>query len=149
MAVTPHVYTMLPKSLSDKKIDLDTDTLKCMLLSAYTVGTTQDTAQYVSDVKAVATEASGTGYTAGGLTLSNVAFTRSGHVYTLDCDDPVWAASTISAAYALFYGINSTTNSDATNCVMAYWDLGGTQSSTSASFTLTINASGLITFTGS
>jgi hypothetical protein len=149
MAVASHVYTMLAKSLVDKKIDLDTDTLKCMLLSAYTVGSTQDSAQYVADVKAVATEASGTGYTAGGAALTTVSFTKSGHVYTLDCDDVVWAASTISAAFAVFYGVASASPGDSTNPVIAYWDLGGTQSSTAASFTLTINASGLLTFTGS
>lgn len=149
MAVTSHVYTMLAKSLVDKKIDLDTDVLKCLLLSAYTVGSTQDSAQYVADVKAVGTEASGTGYTAGGIALSNVAFTKSGHVYTLDADDIVWTSSTISAAYALFYGVASASPGDSTNPVIAYWDLGGTQSSTAASFTLTVNASGLLTFTGS
>lgn len=149
MAVTSHVYTMLAKSLVDKKIDLDTDVLKCMLLSAYTVGSTQDSAQYVADVKAAGTEASGTGYTAGGASLASIAFTKSGHVYTLDCDDVVWTTSTITAAYALFYGVASSSPGDSTNPVIAFWDLGGSQSSTAASFTLTINASGLLTFTGS
>jgi hypothetical protein len=116
-----------------------------MLLSAYTVGSTQDTAKFVSDVLGVATEASGTGYTAGGQTLASVTWAASGHVYTLDCADPTWASSTVSAAYALFY--DSTPGSNATNPVLCYWDLGGTFTSTASPFTLQVNASGVLTIT--
>jgi len=147
MAVTAHTYTKLATSLADKKVDFDSDTLKAMLLSSYTVGSTQDTAQYVSDVLAVATEASGTGYTSGGATLTGVTVGVSGHVYTLDCNDPSWPSSTITASYALFY--DSTPGTNSTNPVICYWDLGGAASSSSGAFTLTINASGLVTLTGS
>ncbi len=147
MAVTAHTYTKLAASLAAKNINLTSDTLKVMLLSAYTVGTTQDTAQFVSDVLAApATEVSGTGYTAGGATLSSVTFTESGHVYTLGCANPSWASSTITASYALFY--DSTPGSNATNPVLCYWDFGGAQSDSSGTFTLTISGSGLITVTG-
>lgn len=148
MAVTAHVYTKLALSLATKKIDLSSDTLKVMLLSAYTVGTTQDTAQFVSDVLAVATEASGTGYTSGGVTIASPTFTESGHVYTLDsATDPSWSSSTITAAYALIY--DSTPGSNSTNPVLAYVDFGGNVSSAGGTYTLTINASGLLTITGS
>lgn len=72
MAVTVTVYGLLQKSLLEGRIAFTTDTIKAMALSAYTVGTTKDTAQFISDVLAVATEATGTGtsgYTAGGYTL--------------------------------------------------------------------------------
>lgn len=120
-----------------------------MLLSAYTVGTTQDTAQYVADVLAVATEASGTGYTAGGATLTGGSWSASGHVYTYTGTIPAWNATggSLAAAYALFF--DSTPGSNATNPVLAYWDLGGTQTATNGTFTLTANASGIVTFTGS
>ncbi|MGV9778185.1 hypothetical protein, partial [Streptosporangium sp. NPDC003464] len=55
-----------------------TDTIKVMALSAYTVGSTKDTAQFISDVLAAATEATGTGtsgYTAGGATLGSKTVT--------------------------------------------------------------------------
>ena len=71
MAVTAHTYTKLALSMGTKKIDFTADTFKVMLLSAYTVGSTQDSAQFVSDVLAVSTEASGTGYTSGGVALSS------------------------------------------------------------------------------
>lgn len=148
MAVTGHTYTKLALSLATKKVDLTADTIKVMLLSAYTVGSTQDTAQYVADVLAVATEATGTGYTAGGTTISSPTFTETGHVYTLtSATNPSWASSTITAAYALIY--DATPGSNATNPVIGYIDFGGNQSTSSGTFTLTINAAGLLTLTGS
>lgn len=152
MAVVAHTYTKLADSLGQKKIDVDSDTFKCMLLSAYTVGTTQDTAQYVADVKAAATEASGTGYSAGGVTLTSVAWTTTGHVYKWTATIPAWTTTggSLAAAYALFY--DSTPGSDATNPVLCYWNLdgaGGTQTSSNGTFTLTANAAGILTVTGS
>lgn len=144
---TAHVYTKFADSLAEKKANLTTDTLKVMLLSAYTVGSTQDTAQYLSDVLAVATEATGTGYTAGGQALSSVTWTASGHVYTLDAADTVWTSSTITAAYAVIY--DSTPGTNATNPVIGYLDFGASIPSTSGSYTITWNASGILTVTGS
>jgi len=143
-----HTYTKMYLSLGTKKIDFTADTFKVMLLSAYTVGSTQDTAQFVADVKAVATETSGSGYTAGGYTLAGKSFTESGHVYTFtNSADPSWATSTISAAYALFY--DATPGSDATNPVLCFWDLGGTQTTAGTTFTLALDAGGIVTLTGS
>lgn len=151
MAVVAHTYTKLADALAQKTVDFDSDTFKCMLLSAYTVGSTQDTAKFVSDVKAVATEASGTGYTAGGATLTSVTWTASGHVYAFKATIPAWTTTggSLAAAFALFY--DSTPGSDATNPVLCYWNLdgaGGTQTSTNGTFTLTQNASGILTLTG-
>lgn len=148
MAVTAHTYSKLALSMGSKKIDFTADTFKVMLLSAYTVGTTQDTAQFVSDVTAVGTESSGTGYTAGGYSLVSPTFSLSGHVYTFSTGtNPNWTTSTISAAYALFY--DSTPGTSSTNPVICYWDFGGTSSSSAGTFTLTISGSGIATFTGS
>jgi hypothetical protein len=121
-----------------------------MLLSAYTVGSTQDTSQFVADVLGVATEASGTGYSAGGQALVSPTFTESGHVYTLtSATNPSWSASggTLTAAYALFF--DSSPGSSATNPVLCYWDFGGSQTATNAAFTLQLSGSGLYTITGS
>ena len=89
-----------------------------------------------------ATETSGTGYSAGGQALTSVTYTASGHVYTLDCADPSWTTSgSGAAAYALFYGVASASPGDSTNAVIAYWDLGGSQSLPTGSFGLTISGS--------
>lgn len=148
MAVTAHAYTKLALSLGTKKVDFTADTFKVMLLSAYTVGTTQDTAQFVADVLAVGTEASGTGYTAGGLTIPSTSFTESGHVYTFGSSGTLqWSGSTITASYALFY--DSTPGSNSTNPVLGYWDFGGSQSSSSGTFTLNLTSNAIATITGS
>lgn len=149
MAVTAHTYTKFANRLGVKGVTINTDTWKCMLLSAYTVGTTQDTAEFAADVLAVATEASGTGYTAGGATLTGVSWTASGHVYTFTGTIPAWnaAGGSLAAAYAVF--IDTTPGTNATNPVMCYWDLGGTQTATNGTFTLTASGSGIFTATGS
>lgn len=148
MTITAHSYTKLADSLAAKKINLASDTLKVMLLSAYTVGSTQDTAQFVADVLAApATETSGTGYTAGGATLASVSVSDSAHVFTFTAANPSWTASTFTASYAVFY--DSTPGTNATNPVICYWDFGGAIPVTSGTYTLTINGSGIITITGS
>lgn len=148
MAVTAFTYTRLAKSLLDKLAQLETDTLKVALFSAYTVGTTQDTAQFYADVTAVATESTGTGYTAGGQALTGVTLTETNasHLYTLTCANPSWATASFSAAYAVFY--DSTPATAAAQPLICYWNLGGTQTVTGTTFTLTISASGLLTLTG-
>lgn len=150
MALVAHTYTKLADALAQKEVDFDSDTFKCMLLSAYTVGSTQDTAKYRADVLAAATEATGTGYTAGGVTLTSVTWTATGHVYAFKATIPAWTTTggSLSAAYALFYDDTPATNKP----VLCYWNLdgsGGTQTSSNGTFTLTQNASGILTFTGS
>lgn len=146
MAVTPHTYTKFTLSLATKLINLTSDTLKVMLLSSYTTGVTQDTAQFVSDVLSQSAETSGTGYSAGGQALTSVQLTESGHVYTLTCATPAWPGATFNAAYALFF--DSTPGSNSTNPVICYWDLGGTQSPLAVAFTLVIPGAGLVNITG-
>jgi hypothetical protein len=148
MAATGHVYAKLALSLATKKIDVTADTFKVLLLSAYTVGSTQNTAQYVADVLAAATEASGPGYTAGGVVIASPTFTQVGLVYTFDsATDPAWPTSTITASYALIY--DSTPGTDATNPVVGYYDLDGAKSSSGGTFSLSLNASGIFTLTAS
>ena len=141
---TAHTYTKFGVSAIEKLANLNTDALKVMLLSAYTPG--QDTHQFLSDVLGAGTETSGTGYTAGGQTLTSVAISTSGHVVTMTCANPAWTG-TFSCAYAVFY--DSTPGSSATDPVFVYWDFGGTVTPTATTFTLAINASGLLTLTGS
>lgn len=150
MALVAHTYTKLADALAQKEVDLDSDSIKCMLLSAYTVGTTQDDAKYLADVLAAATEASGTGYTSGGVALTSVTWTKSGHVYALKGTIPSWdtTGGSLAAAYALFYDDTPGSNKP----VLCYWNLdgsGGTQTSSNGTFGLTQNASGILTLTGS
>lgn len=79
-------------------------------------------------------EASGTGYTAGGQTLTNVGVSLSGTTAYLDFNDVTWTTATISAAGALIY------NSSESNKAVAVLSFGGTYSSTAGNFTLTFPA---------
>lgn len=62
-------------------------------------------------------EVVGTGYTAGGQILTNVTPTSAGTTAIYDFQDPVWVASTITAAGALIY---NSTNDNRAVCVLAF-----------------------------
>lgn len=82
-------------------IDLDTDTFKIMLTtSTYTPN--QDTHDFRDDVT---NEVTGTGYTAGGATLTGVAVTydAASNEVRISWADPTWASSTITARTAVIY----------------------------------------------
>lgn len=117
-------------------VDLDSDTLKIMLVtSAYTpdFGT--------HDFKAdVTNEVVGTGYTAGGETLTSLSLTQSAGVITFDAADVTWSSSTITARGAVIY--DDTIASDPLIC---YIDFGSDQSSSSGDFVLSFSASGIFT----
>lgn len=144
MSVTSFAYPQVQQKLATKAVNLSTDSLKVMLLTGYTFAATHAT---MADVLAAGTEATGTAYTAGGQALTSVTLATSGQVTTLDCADPSWAASSITAAFAVFY--DAAGGTDSTNFPICYWDLGGSQTSAAGAFTLTINASGLYRITAS
>jgi hypothetical protein len=140
MAVTAKLYSKGFESMLNKEVDLDTDTVKVLLTtSAYTPN--QTTHKYKSSVT---NEVSGTGYTAGGATLTSKTVGTSGLTFTFDADDVTWATSTITARYAVFY---VATGTDSTSTLLCYWDLGSDQISSSGNFTLTISGSGIFTIT--
>lgn len=143
MAVTALLYGNFLKSLANKEIDLDTDAIKVMLCTS-TYVPNQDTHQYKSSVT---NEVTGTGYTAGGATLTSVAVTYTAGTNTLmfDAADASWAASTITARYAVIY--DSTPATDATRPLIGYVDFGADVSSTAAAFTITWDAAGIFTIT--
>lgn len=96
------------------------------------------------------TEITYTGATpASRVTLSGVTFSTSGLVTTLTCSNPQWTNATWTANYAFFYDYTAGGSSDTAGLLMCYWDFGGAQSVSGAPFTLTINASGLMTWTSS
>lgn len=76
-------------------------------------------------------EVSGTGYTAGGTTLTGFSVTTSGTTAILDfTTDPAWANSTITARGALIY------NSTKTNKAIAVYDFGADKTSSNGTFTV-------------
>jgi hypothetical protein len=147
MAVTTKVYTKFDHSLASKLANIGADTIKCALFSAYTTpATNAQSAQFFADVTAVATELTGAGYTAGGNTVASVTVTDSGAVTTIGptATIPSWTLLAGSPAFAVFY--DATPGSAATNPVICYWDLGGSQTP-GTTFTLNVSGTGLVTFT--
>ena len=83
---------------------------------------------------ATTNEVSGTGYTAGGNTLTNVDPTTSGTTALTDFADTTWSSSSITARGALIY--NSSTTAGTANRAVAILDFGADKTSTSGDFTI-------------
>ena len=93
------IYNAFKKNIMNGGIDLDTDTIKVMLVtSAYVPD--QDTHEFKSSVT---NEVSGTGYTAGGATLAGAAVTQDNtdNEGMFDATDVTWGSSTITARGAV------------------------------------------------
>ena len=133
------IYNSFKRDIMNGSIDLDTDTIKCMLVtSSYTPVDTHDKRDDVTN------EVSGTGYTAGGATLSNKAVTvdNTDDEGVFDADDVSWASSTITARGAVLY--KSRGGASSADELIAYIDFGADISSTGAAFTIAWAAEGII-----
>lgn len=130
-------------SAFNKEIDFNSDTIKAMLCTSSYVPD-QDAHQYKSDVT---NEITGTGYTAGGVTLTSCAISYDGSTNTLklDCDDFSWTSSTFTARVLVIY--DSTPGSDATRPLIMYVLFDADKPVTSSTFSVTVNAGGLCTVT--
>lgn len=138
---TSKAYGNLAKAVFNKEVDWDSDDIRVMLVSsAYTPN--QDTHDYLDDVQA--NEVTGTGYTAGGqaLTSKTVTYDAANNVLVLDAADVTWAASTITARYAVLY--NNTGASAAAKPLIGYVDLVSDQASNNGNFTIEWDASGIL-----
>ena len=127
MAITQAVCNSFKEELLKGLHDLDGHTLKLSLYtSSATLGPT-------TTAFSTTNESSGTNYTSGGATISNVAVSLSGTVAFVDFDDVSFSSATISdAAGALIY------NSSASNRAIAVLDFGGTKSVSSGTLTVTL-----------
>jgi hypothetical protein len=99
-----------------------------LFTSAATLGAT--TTDYSTSNEVV-----GSGYTAGGGTLTNVTPTTSGTTAFTDFADLTFSASTITANGALIYNTTTSGGSGTTNAV-AVLAFGGDKTSTSGDFTI-------------
>jgi hypothetical protein len=143
VAVTAKQYPQFQQKALTKLVNVSSDPLILVLLTAYTFSLTHAT---LADVLAAGTEASGTSYTAGGVTVAGQLLTTSGSVTTLTATSPNLSTSTVTASYGVWL-IKPSGASNSTTYPVCYWDFGGSQSSNTGNFTLTINASGLATWT--
>lgn len=114
-------------------------TMKLMLVNGYVPDF--DAHIYKSSVTS---EASGAGYTAGGLALSGLTLSADviNHRGALDVADPALNNSTITATGAVIY---IDTGAAGTSPLVAHLDFGGAIVSTANQFIITVNALGLFT----
>ena len=80
-------------------------------------------------------EVSGTGYTAGGGTLTNITPTTSGTTAFTDFADLTFSTATITARGALIYNTTAGASTGTTNAVIVL-DFGGDKTSTAGDFTI-------------
>jgi hypothetical protein len=153
MTAVAHYFPVFETLLANKSINLTSDTLTVGLIASgtFTWGATPEGYEYVSQFLAgdgtdgALTEVSGGGYSRQALT--GVSFTRSGENVTLSAANPAWTSATFTTVYGFLY--DSTVGSgDSTHPIIAYFDWGGSQAVSGATFTLTIGANGLVQWQG-
>jgi hypothetical protein len=141
VAVTISLYNHTAKRFAEGS-NSSSDTYKVKLLSAATFDATHTTLAATGGTEA----ATGTGYTAGGQALANVAVTTvTTNDAKFDADDLTWTASggAVAAAYAILYN-----DTDADDPPVAFIDFDGTQSAGDGTdFLIVWNASGIFTWT--
>lgn len=129
MAITQAMATSFKVGILDGDFDFGTGTTQVFKIALYTSSATLDatTTAYTTSNEVV-----GTGYTAGGntLTISQVPTSTSTTAW-LDFADSTWSSATITARGALIYLANGTTNPAV--CVL---DFGADKTSTNGNFTV-------------
>jgi len=125
------VYNSLLEDLARGAIDFDTDTFRAMLVTATYVAN-KDTHAKRSDVT---NEVTGTGYTAGGTTVT-ATVTRDNATDRVDITfaNPSWASSTITARGVVIY--KSRGGAATADELVCYGDFGSNVSSTNGTFTV-------------
>lgn len=143
MAVTAHFYgTPLKNMMTGANVvDYDTDTIKIALCtSSYTPDL--DAHDFFSDIT---NEVSGTGYTAGGVTLASVAVTydSTSNQVRIDATDPSWTSASFTARYAIIY---KSTGTASTSPLIGYIDFGQDETVSSGTFTIQFDTTGFARF---
>mgnify|MGYP000592399169 CR=1 FL=1 len=127
MAISQAMCTSFKLALLDGEMDFSSDTAQTFKIALYTSSATLGAA---TTAYSVTNEISGTGYVAGGNTLTVVAPTTSGTTALLDFADTTWSTATITARGALIY------QSGGTNPAVAVIDFGADKISTAGDFTI-------------
>jgi len=131
MAITQAMCTSFKEDLFQKEQDMDSDTLKIALYTSAASLDATTTAYTTSN------EVTGTGYTAGGETLTGATIGTSGTTAYVDFDDPEWTSASFTARGALIY--NDTL---AGNNSVAVLDFGGDFTVSSGTFRIVFPAAG-------
>lgn len=143
MALSANWYGLGLKAVCNQSLNFTTDTIKVGLVtSAYTPN--QDTDQFWSTPQA--SEVSGTGYTAGGITLTSptIIYDTSTNEVRFDAADIAWTSSSFTGRYAIIY---KSTGTASTSPLLAYVNFGADQTVSSGTFTISWDATGILQVT--
>lgn len=132
MAITQAMCTSFKQGLLQAQHDFTASTGHTFKLALYTSSATLSAA--TTDYSAT-NEASGTGYTAGGGTLTNVSPTTSGTTAFTDFADLTFSNATITAAGALIYNTTAGGGTGTTDSVIVL-SFGADKTSTAGDFTI-------------
>ena len=135
------IYDRFWLSLPAKQISWTGDSIQCSLIDN-TYAPAKADSLYQSGRDPFDSEVTGAGYTAGGKALTSKTVTISGDTIAIDGDSTWWAASTITARYAVFWDGTDATLKRTICC----FDFGADKASSSGTFTLVWNNVGIITF---
>jgi hypothetical protein len=126
MAITQAMCTSFKQALLDGEMDFSSDTAQTFKIALYTSSATLNA---TTTAYSATNEVSGTGYSAGGNTLTiSTNPTTSGTTAFLDFADTTWSTATITARGALIY------KSGGGDPAVAVLDFGGDKTSTSGDF---------------
>lgn len=143
MAVSIKFYAKcFENMLANNFVDFGSETAFKVMLCTSSYTPNQDTHNDKADIT---NEVSGTGYTAGGATLTSTAISQTLNVISWDAANAQWTSSTITARYAIIY--DSTEAADADKPLVLYIDFGEDKSSENGTFELNFNASGIFAIT--
>jgi len=137
MAITQAMCTSFKKALLDGEMDFSSNTSQTYKIALYTSSATLGAS---TTAYSATNEVSGTGYTAGGASLTVVAPTTSGTTAFLDFSNVTFSNATITARGALIYS-----DSAAGDPAVAVLDFGSDKTSTSGDFTIQFPAAGAST----
>lgn len=130
MAITQAMCTSFKVALLNGEVDFSADSAKTYKIALYTSAATLGAS---TTAYSTANEVSGTGYTAGGETLTVVPTTSSGTTAYIDFNDVTISTATITARGALIYEDNGGTNPS-----VAVLDFGEDKSSSGGDFVITM-----------
>ena len=143
---TAYIFSQFPKNLMKGKFgDLSNAgvVVKCLLMTS-SASISQENWETLTDVNNDTHEVSGDGYNAGGVEATIKSVTESTKVTTFDAADVTWTSSTLTARFEVLY---LSTGTASTSYLIGYADFGEDKSSSSGDFTVSWNASGILTLT--
>ena len=132
MAITQAMCTSFKQALLDGEMDFSSDTAQSYKIALYTSSASLDAA---TTAYTTSNEVTGTGYTAGGNTLSiSTNPTTGGTTAFLSFNTTTWTTATITARGALIYQAGGSTPA------VAVLDFGSDKGSSAGDFQITFPA---------